>query len=374
MKHLFYAFILVGASALFSCNSSPNAGTAGNTDSTGVVDSATGLPVPEQSTATTPMTDEPAAPAASSSSSASSSSNDEEATPAPAPQVTYQQFYDELSPYGKWVNYPDQGYVWQPSVDQSFQPYSSNGHWVYSNDGWTWNSDYKWGWAAFHYGRWFHEDKYGWLWKPGNEWAPAWVKWGQSGDNYGWAPLAPGISVSASWNPPPSSWNFVHKQDITRPDVNKYVVAKTQNTTIVKNVTVINNVTNITNNNKTVVINKNSNNKTVVNNNKTTVNNSKIVNNNKVANNNKTVAKTTVNNNVTVKGNNNTVYNKGPQITDVEKVTKTRVQPVTITNDNKPGASHVQNNKMVVYRPAVKEDPKSKPRVEQTKRPNPKGH
>lgn len=359
MKHLFYACILIGAGALFGCNSSPNTGAAGNADSTAVIDSlnqqSQNQPAaPAQSA--TPMADEPAAPA--NAKVASSSQDDEDQSP--APEVTYQQFYDELSPYGKWVNYPNQGYVWQPAVDQSFQPYSTNGHWVYSNDGWTWNSDYKWGWAAFHYGRWFHEDKYGWLWKPGNEWGPAWVKWGQSGDNYGWAPLAPGVSVSASWNPPPQSWNFVRKQDINRPDVNRYVVNKTKNTTIVKNVTVINNVTNVTNNNKTVVVNKNSNNKTVVNNNKTTVNNNKTINNSKVVNNNKTVTK--VNNNVTVKGKNNTVYNKGPQVTDVEKITKAKVQQVKIANDNKPGASRIQNDKMVVYRPAVREDPKSKPR------------
>jgi len=36
-------------------------------------------------------------------------------------------------------------------------------------------SDYKWGWAAFHYGRWFRDDRRGWLWKPGNEWGAAWL-------------------------------------------------------------------------------------------------------------------------------------------------------------------------------------------------------
>ena len=67
--------------------------------------------------------------------------------------ITYQQFYDDLSPYGNWVNYQGYGYVWAP-YEQGFRPYYNNGHWVYTNYGWTWVSGYDWGWAPFHYGRW----------------------------------------------------------------------------------------------------------------------------------------------------------------------------------------------------------------------------
>ena len=77
--------------------------------------------------------------------------------------LTYQDFYDELSPYGHWVEYPGQGYVWVPDAESDFQPYSSNGHWVWTDDyEWMWVSDYDWGWAPFHYGRWDHDDYYGW--------------------------------------------------------------------------------------------------------------------------------------------------------------------------------------------------------------------
>ena len=107
------------------------------------------------------------------------------------PQQTNQVFYDELSPYGQWIDYPDYGYVWQPNVDQDFRPYDTNGYWVYTDYGWTWASNFSWGWAPFHYGNWFYDDGYGWLWKPGQQWAPAWVTWGQSGDYYGWAPAPP---------------------------------------------------------------------------------------------------------------------------------------------------------------------------------------
>ena len=29
---------------------------------------------------------------------------------------SYEEFYDELSPYGSWVSYPQYGYVWVPRV------------------------------------------------------------------------------------------------------------------------------------------------------------------------------------------------------------------------------------------------------------------
>jgi hypothetical protein len=98
--------------------------------------------------------------------------------------VSYQTFYDNLSPYGQWIDYPNYGYVWSPSVGADFKPYATNGHWVYTDMGWTWASDYNWGWATFHYGRWFYDNSYGWLWVPGYDWAPAWVSWRSSNDYY----------------------------------------------------------------------------------------------------------------------------------------------------------------------------------------------
>src|ERR1700734_1893031 len=108
--------------------------------------------------------------------------------------VSYQVFYDDLSPYGQWIDYPGYGYVWMPDAGPDFKPYATNGHWVYSDEGWIWASDYEWGWATFHYGRWFFDPSYGWMWIPGNEWAPAWVNWRQNSDYYGWAPLGPNFS------------------------------------------------------------------------------------------------------------------------------------------------------------------------------------
>src|SRR5579872_2213465 len=111
-------------------------------------------------------------------------------------QVSYQEFYDQLSPYGHWVQHPQYGYVWIPEAGPDFVPYSSGGYWVWTDAyGWTWTSDYQWGWAPFHYGRWDFADEYGWYWVPDYTWGPAWVAWRQCPGYYGWCPLRPGISI-----------------------------------------------------------------------------------------------------------------------------------------------------------------------------------
>ncbi len=110
-------------------------------------------------------------------------------------------FYQELSPYGRWVLGEDRQWYWQPAValsTPSWRPYWDNGHWLYTNDGWYWSSDYPWGWAAFHYGRWNLHPHFGWVWAPDRVWAPAWVVWRSGGDYCGWAPLPPG----AYWDSP----------------------------------------------------------------------------------------------------------------------------------------------------------------------------
>lgn len=164
--------------------------------------------------------------------------------PAPVEDLTYQSFYDQLSPYGNWINYPGYGYVWMPNAGPDFRPYSTNGNWIYTDAGWTWASNYSWGWAPFHYGRWFYEGGYGWMWLPGNEWAPAWVSWRGSGDYYGWAPLGPRVSVDvalSNYNPPANYWNFVPRQYVGTPGWHNYNVDVSRNITIINNTTILNN-------------------------------------------------------------------------------------------------------------------------------------
>ena len=114
--------------------------------------------------------------------------------PPPQANVTATYFYDELSPYGNWVEVEGYGRCWQPSavvVDRSWTPYVDRGHWVYSDCGWYWASDYSWGWAPFHYGRWFRHNSWGWCWAPDTVWGPSWVSWRYNAGYCGWAPLPP---------------------------------------------------------------------------------------------------------------------------------------------------------------------------------------
>src|SRR5215471_3494907 len=94
--------------------------------------------------------------------------------------VNLQVFFDQLSPFGTWINNPRFGFVWIPrQVPRGFRPYATSGHWVFTPDGWAWVSNFSWGWATFHYGNWTYDNRFGWMWIPGSIWAPAWVTWGE---------------------------------------------------------------------------------------------------------------------------------------------------------------------------------------------------
>jgi hypothetical protein len=159
--------------------------------------------------------------------------------------VSFQVFYDQLSPYGQWVDDDNYGYVWIPDSGSDFVPYSSDGHWILTDYGWTWASDYIWGWATFHYGCWSFNDSFGWFWVPDNEWGPAWVNWREADGYYGWEPMEPGMSISMSFDRRYDSnndhWLFVSNHDFERTDINHYYVNRTDRDRIVRNSTIINN-------------------------------------------------------------------------------------------------------------------------------------
>jgi len=142
------------------------------------------------------LTISPAAPAESATAPAAVASAPAEAAPSPAVysvDASYQTFYDQLAPYGAWVAMDPYGYVWQPAAtlhDLAWRPYTL-GHWAYTDDGWTWMSDEPFGWITYHYGRWMRTHTLGWVWTPGDQWAPAWVSWRYGNDFVGWAPLPP---------------------------------------------------------------------------------------------------------------------------------------------------------------------------------------
>jgi hypothetical protein len=216
--------------------------------------------------------------------------------------VNNQVFYDQLSPYGQWIDNPDYGYVWIPDVDQDFSPYSTSGYWVMTDDGWTWVSDYPWGWAAFHYGRWDYNNNYGWFWLPDNEWGPSWVTWRTGNGYYGWTPMRPGMSISLSFGNEYRDldhWNFVRESDFGRSDINHYYANKNDYNRIIVNSTVINNTY--------------------------------------------------------TDRNRNSTYISGPSRSEVQRVTGRKISNITITDNDKPGQT-LNRSQLKIYRPQIQKN------------------
>jgi len=141
-------------------------------------------------------------------------------------------FYGALSPYGEWLELDAGFYAWRPThVRYGWRPYL-HGRWAWTDYGWYWISNEPFGWATFHYGRWYSDDFYGWVWVPDRTWGPAWVEWRYNDDYLGWAPLPPyasfslniGIRFTAHWFAPHHYWNFVHYRHMTSPYVYREVV------------------------------------------------------------------------------------------------------------------------------------------------------
>ncbi|MGE5429597.1 MAG: DUF6600 domain-containing protein [Syntrophomonadaceae bacterium] len=146
---------------------------------------------------------------------------------------TFNYFYNSLNPYGQWMQMDNDVYAWHPdNMGRNWQPYTV-GRWVWSTDGWYWDSYEPFGWATYHYGRWYYDDYYGWLWIPDDQWGPAWVEWRYSDDYIGWAPLPPyavfdihiGIHFTYDWHFPYSCWNFMPYRYFDGYDVHRYYVA-----------------------------------------------------------------------------------------------------------------------------------------------------
>lgn len=157
--------------------------------------------------------------------------------------VSFQVFYDNLDPYGRWVDYDNYGYVWIPYTRGNFAPYSTNGYWINTTYGWAWMSSYNWGWAPFHYGRWGFNDALGWFWVPGYEWGPAWVNWLQADGYYGWSPIAPGMSINfyfdGRYDRYHDHWCFVRDRDFGRRDIHRYYINRSDHEQIYRNSRVI---------------------------------------------------------------------------------------------------------------------------------------
>ena len=103
----------------------------------------------------------------------------------------------ELDANGRWVNVPEYGMVWRPTVlfSGEWAPYRS-GRWIWKDDDYVWLSAEEWGWVPYHYGRWTVVSGLGWCWVPPVRgdvyWGPGYVGWYRTGSQIGWTPLAPG--------------------------------------------------------------------------------------------------------------------------------------------------------------------------------------
>lgn len=212
----------------------------------------------------------------------------------PGVSVPVESFYNELAPYGQWIQHPGYGNVWLPNVGPDFHPYASGGNWVMTEYGNTWVSDYAWGWAPFHYGRWIFDQAYGgWLWIPGSDWAPAWVSWRSGGGYYGWAPLGPGMNINININIPAPYWTFVPQIYFASPGWYSYCVPRPNVFTIYQNTTYINNYYR----------------------------------------------------------SNNRAYAYGPPRGDIERITRRNVPVYRIDHMDRPGRSVVGNGSVGFYRP-----------------------
>jgi len=212
----------------------------------------------------------------------------------------YQEFYDDLAPYGQWLNDPQYGYVWAPSVGPDFRPYYTNGYWAMTEYGNMWISNYAWGWAPFHYGRWAQSAIYGWIWIPGSVWGPAWVTWRQGGGYYGWAPMGPGVSINISFgsgfNVPNPWWTFIPCGHIYSRNWHTYYSPR-RTVNIINNTTIINN---------TYVDNRTRN-----------------------------------------------TYVTGPRRSEVEAVTRKRVTVYNVSDRSRAGAASLNGRSVNVYRPRI---------------------
>jgi len=212
-----------------------------------------------------------------------------------------QIFYDQLSPYGQWIDNHDYGYVWFPDVDRDFSPYSTSGYWVMTNYGWTWVSDYSWGWAPFHYGRWDYDNFYGWFWVPDNQWGPSWVTWRTGNGYYGWTPMRPGNRINSNFGngyDDIDRWNFVRDRDFGRSDIHRYYADRRDYNTIINNSTVINNTY--------------------------------------------------------IDRSNNTTYISGPTRNDVQIATGRKVKNISVRDYDRPGQV-MKSSQLQIYRPVVHE-------------------
>ncbi len=218
----------------------------------------------------------------------------------PEQTVSLDIFYTDLSPYGRWIDYPSYGYVWLPDVPVGFSPYLTQGQWVYTRYGWTWASYYAWGWAPFHYGRWRYDVVYGWMWLPDTVWGPAWVAWRRGGGYCGWAPLDFGISVNVVIGGghyiPYERWIFVRDQYLPERRIERHRVDHARNSELAQTSTIRSQV----------------------------------------------------------RQERNAAYMPGPEVAEIQQATRRRINEVAIRERSFPATDRLTRDRLEVYKPEIR--------------------
>jgi hypothetical protein len=221
-------------------------------------------------------------------------------------------FYDDLAPYGTWVDFPRYGFVWIPRhMPYGWRPYT-RGRWVWSDYGWTWVSSYAWGWIPFHYGRWGFDRSLGWFWVPDTIWGPAWVAWRTGDVHLGWAPLPPGAEFvagigirSGGFDIPSNSWIFVDGRNFWNDRLDRYVLPYERNLTII-NYTVIN---------------------------------------------------------INILARGDRVYNEGFDPDEAWRLTRKPVTKYRLRDPGRPGASRLEGDEVIIHKPALSMNRLAKPKT-----------
>lgn len=220
-------------------------------------------------------------------------------------------FYDYLSDYGTWINYPGSTYVWVPyEAGFSWHPFS-HGRWVWTEYGWTWVSYYRWGWIPYHYGRWDWSPAMGWFWIPDTVWGPAWVSWRYADDCIGWAPLPPryrysrgfGLSLG-SIDLPDDCWVFVDSRHFADDYVERYVLPRYRNGEFVR--------------------------------------------------------RTVFRAQLSERGGR--IINDGLSLDNAERITRTRISPYRLKDADRPAMTRIDSDQVVIYRPDVTNKQTARPK------------
>jgi hypothetical protein len=151
----------------------------------------------------------------------------------------------------------------------------------------------------------------GWFWVPDVIWGPAWVAWRWGDSHIGWAPLPPGVDFvpgrgygRRDWNIPGNHWNFIHGRYFLDRSLDRWVLPFERNLTIIN--------------------------------------------------------MTTINVNVGYRGDR--VYNDGPDIEHVRRLTNRPVERLALKDSNRRGDVREEGQDLIINRPQIKKNETARPR------------